>query len=432
MTVIAVTVVLLLVLFLGMGLWISVALFALGVSSLMLFKSIPVDRVFSQTIFSSSTSPELLALPLFILMSEILFRTKISERVMSGFAPWATWLPGRLLHVNVLASTMFSAVCGSSAATTATVGKITVQELKRRGYNQHAVIGSLAGAGTLGLLIPPSTVMIIYGVLANVSIVQLFIAGIVPGLLLAVLFMLAVVIWALIDKSIVPPQVERTTWRERIHALVDLLPTLVLIGGIMLSMYLGFATPTEAAAVGVAGALAISAWYRTLNVANLLDAMRGALLTSTMVGLIAVSAALVSVAMGYLGLPSYLAAQISALGLSKYELIAVLVVFYLVLGAPLEGFSMIVLTLPFVLPLVVGAGFDPVWFGIFLVIMIETAQISPPVGFNLSVIANISDQKIGTIAIAALPFLTMMIVLVAIITVWPGIVSWLPATMMGR
>jgi tripartite ATP-independent transporter DctM subunit len=413
---------------LALGILVFATLLLVGIASLEIFRpALPVGRVLAQNLYNNATAPELLALPLFILMAEILFRTQLSERLLRGFAPWTSWLPGRLLHVNVLASTVFAAVCGSSAATTATIGRITLGELTRRGYDRGAIIGSLAGAGTLGLLIPPSTVMIIYGVLADVSILKLFIGGIVPGLLLALLFMLTIVLLALLRPGIAPPDMQRPGWGERLRALPDLGPPMVLVCCIIGSMYAGIATPTEAAAVGVVGALALSAFYRSLSRAALGAALMAAVRTSSMIGLIALAAAFVSVAMGYLGLPRWIAAEVAALGLSRYQLMAALIALYLVLGCFLEGLAIIVLTLPVVLPLVVAAGFDKLWFGIFLTIMIETAQITPPVGFNLFVIQGITGEPIGRVARAALPFLAVLVLVAALITAFPAIATWLPA-----
>jgi len=428
---IGLTVLGILALSLAAGVWVAMTLLLVGVSALEIFRTLPVPRILAQSLFNNGTAPELLALPLFILMAEILFRTRMSEQLLRGFSPWTWWLPGRLLHVNVLASAVFAAVCGSSAATTATIGRITFAELDRRGYDRGAAIGSLAGAGTLGLLIPPSTVMIIYGVLSDTSILKLFIGGIVPGVMLAALLMGVIVIWALLRPGIVPANEVAPGWAERLRALPELLPPLVLIASIMGSMYLGIATPTEAAAVGVFAALALSAWYRSLSFSSLSTALMAAVRTSSMIGLIALAAAFVSVAMGYLGLPRWVAGNVAAWGLSKYELIAVLVLLYLLLGCFLEGLAIIVLTLPVVLPLVQAAGFDKLWFGIFLIIMIETAQISPPVGFNLFVLNGLTREPIGRIAVAAIPSLLALLTMAVLITAFPGLATWLPGTIGG-
>lgn len=431
MSTIGLTVLGILALSLAAGVWVAMTLLLVGVSALEIFRTLPVPRILAQSLFNNGTAPELLALPLFILMAEILFRTRMSEQLLRGFSPWTWWLPGRLLHVNVLASAVFAAVCGSSAATTATIGRITFAELDRRGYDRGAAIGSLAGAGTLGLLIPPSTVMIIYGVLSDTSILKLFIGGIVPGVMLAALLMGVIVIWALLRPGIVPANEVAPGWAERLRALPELLPPLVLIASIMGSMYLGIATPTEAAAVGVFAALALSAWYRSLSFSSLSTALMAAVRTSSMIGLIALAAAFVSVAMGYLGLPRWVAGNVAAWGLSKYELIAVLVLLYLLLGCFLEGLAIIVLTLPVVLPLVQAAGFDKLWFGIFLIIMIETAQISPPVGFNLFVLNGLTREPIGRIAVAAIPSLLALLTMAVLITAFPGLATWLPGTIGG-
>ncbi|QYU66466.1 TRAP transporter large permease subunit [Leptolyngbya sp. 15MV] len=431
MSTIGLTVLGILALSLAAGVWVAVTLLLVGVSALEIFRAMPVPRILAQSLFNNGTAPELLALPLFILMAEILFRTRMSEQLLRGFSPWTWWLPGRLLHVNVLASAVFAAVCGSSAATTATIGRITYAELNRRGYDRGAAIGSLAGAGTLGLLIPPSTVMIIYGVLSDTSILKLFIGGIVPGIMLAAFLMAAIVIWALLRPGIVPAGEVAPGWGERLGALPELLPPLALIATIMGSMYFGIATPTEAAAVGVFAALALSSWYRSLDFRSLSAALMAAVRTSSMIGLIALAAAFVSVAMGYLGLPRWVAGNVAAWGLSKYELIAVLVVLYLILGCFLEGLAIIVLTLPVVLPLVQAAGFDKLWFGIFLTIMIETAQITPPVGFNLFVLNGLTREPIGRIAVAAIPSLMALVTVATLITIFPGLATWLPGTIGG-
>ena len=431
MTTVSLFVAVTLAVLLALGVWVSVSLLALGIVSLEVFRSLPVDKVLAQNLFGVATSPELLALPLFILMGEILFRTNISEKLMAGIAPWTRYLPGRLLHVNVLASMIFASVCGSSAATTATVGRITYGDLLSKGYSRRAILGSLGGAGTMGLLIPPSTVMIIYGVLADVSIIRLFIAGILPGLMLGLMFIAVIIIWALVDPGIAPRHVERSSWGEKVRGLLGLMPAILLILGVIGSMFLGFATPTEAAAIGVFGSILVSLYYRTFTPGNIVDALSGALKTTSMIGLITVGAGFLSISMGYLGIPRFVVSQIEALNLSPYELILMLIVVYLVLGCFLEGFATIVLTLPLTLPLVVAAGFDPLWFGIFLVIMIETAQITPPIGFNLFVLQGVSNNKLSYIATAVLPFLGALILAAVVIMIFPGIVSYLPDKVMG-
>lgn len=417
----------LLALFLGGGVWVGLALLGTAAGGLMLFRSMPVDRLLGQITFNSVTVPELIALPLFILMAEILFRTKLSRSLFQGLSPWASVLPGKLLHVNVLGCTLFAAVSGSSAATTATVGRMTLSELQRRGYDRDTVMGSLAGAGTLGFLIPPSIIMIIYGVLAEVSIIKLFIAGVVPGLLLAIAYMGYLALVATLKPDITPRQEERFPPGARWHGLIELGPVLFLIVLILGSMYGGFASPTEAAAVGVLGAVLISIAQRSFTWPNLRAALLGAVRTSSMVGLIIVGAVFLSVAMGFLGIPRAIAAGIGALELSPLALIVVLIVFYVILGAVLEGLSMIVMTLPITLPLITAAGFDPIWFGVFVVLVVEMAQITPPVGFNLFVIQGMTGEPLGRITRAAFPFFCIMFGFAILLALVPELATFLPS-----
>jgi tripartite ATP-independent transporter DctM subunit len=427
MTAISSTLLAALVLLIGSGVWIWVALYAVGIIGLYLFRDMPIEKLISQVTYKIVTTPELMALTLFVLMAEILFRSRLSESLFKGLSPWAVLLPGRLLHVTVLGCTMFAAVSGSSAATTAVVGRISALELIKRGYDRDIVIGSLAGAGTFGLLIPPSGIMIIYGVLAEESILTLFTAGIVPGLLLALSYVIYIAIQAIRDPSIVPTSQEpEMTWGERFRALSDILPVLLLILLVMGSMYGGFATPTEAAAVGCLGALCISAWQRTLTLQSLIQACFGAARTMSMIGLIIAAAVFLSVALGFLGVPRAVAEAIGSLNLSPTALIGILLVFYIALGMVLEGNSAIIMTLPITLPLVLAAGFDKIWFGVFLVLVVEMAQVTPPVGFNLFVINGLTGDGIYRIAKAALPFFWLMVLMTGAIVVWPQIVLFLP------
>ncbi len=427
MSPIILTVIGLLAVFLASGVWVGLALYAVGLAGMELFRSMPVEKLLAQVSWNASTGPELVALPLFILMAELLFRTKLSESLFRGLAPWSAVLPGRLLHVNVLGCTLFAAVSGSSAATTATVGRMTLTELGARGYDRDLVMGSLAGAGTLGFLIPPSVIMIIYGVLAEVSIIKLFIAGIIPGLLLAAGYMLYIGAHALLRPEVTPRAEAQFGWGDRLRGLLELGPVVFLMVAIIGSMYAGIASPTEAAAVGVLGALLIAVAQSSLNWPNLRDAFMAALRTSSMVGLIIMGAVFMSVTMGFLGIPRQVATWIASLNLGPYELIAMLVLIYALLGCVLEGLSMIVMTLPITLPLVTAAGFDPIWFGVFLVLVVEMAQITPPVGFNLFVIQGMTGAPMGRIARAALPFFLIMIGFTAVLTVFPGIATYLPA-----
>ncbi len=416
---------------LATGLWIGLGLVACGWLAMMLFTSRPVGDAMMTTIFGSSTSWTLTALPMFIWMGEILFRTRLSEDMFRGLAPWMTKLPGRLVHTNVIGCTIFAAVSGSSAATCATIGKMSIPELRQRGYPENIVIGSLAGAGTLGLLIPPSLIMIVYGVAAEVSIAKLFIAGVIPGILLASLFMGYIVVWSLLNPGKIPMPTERYNFVQKVWASRHLLPTVGLILAVLGSIYTGIATATEAAALGVVGALVISAAQGSLNMKTFLDSLLGATRLSCMIGLILAGAAFLTLAMGFTGLPRHLADWISSMGFSPAMLIIVLMVFYIVLGCFLDGISMVVLTMAVVLPMIERAGIDLIWFGIFVVLVVEMAQITPPVGFNLFVLQGMTGHQITYIAKVAFPFFVLMVVAIALIFFVPELVTWLPAQMLG-
>jgi C4-dicarboxylate transporter, DctM subunit len=416
------------------GLWIGLTLVVTATVLLAMFRSIPLDKLLAQYAWNILTTQELLALPLFILMGELLFRTRLSRSLFNGLAPWAGLLPGRLVHVNVIGCTIFAAISGSSAATTQVIGRMSLAELLRRGYSRDIAIGSLAGAGTLGFLIPPSNIMIIYGVLGDVSILKLFTAGFLPGLMLAGTFMAWVMLHATLDRTLVPEaeaKLSLVSWRERFVALKDLAPAVFLIACVLGSMYGGLATPSEAAAVGVLGA-ALVAWTQgSLTRQVTRDVMIGSVVTCSMIALIVLGASILGNAAAFLGIPQSVAAFVKGLGLSPFMLIVVLIGFYLVLGCFLDGFSMIVMTLPIVLPIVKAAGFDDVWFGIFLVLAVEMAQITPPVGFNLFVIQGLTDDGLGYIARVTLPYLIIMVGFVLLLTVWPNIVTILPKLLYG-
>lgn len=421
-------VVLLFALLLG-GVWVGIALMSVGILSLETFKSIRIDRFLAGDLWGTSTALELVTLPLFILMGEILFHTRLSENLFAGLSPWVRGLPGRLLHVNVLGCTLFAAVSGSSAATTATVGRITLAELEKRGYDRSLAAGSLAGSGTMGFLIPPSIPLIVYGVIAEISILDLFVAGIVPGLILGAVFMGYIAVRAILNPALAPAEDIHFTWREKVAALRKLLPTVLLMLFVIGSMYFGYASVTEAAAIGVLGALILTAWERQFTFRIVGSALMGTVRTCSLIGLIIAGALFLSKAMARLSIPTDVAIAIDALHLSPLMLIALLLLFYLVLGCFLDGLSTIVMTLPVTLPLVISAGFDPVWFGVFLIVTIEMAQITPPVGFNLFVLHSINGEKIGRLAVAAAPFCALMICFVVLLSVFPGIATWLPSTM---
>jgi C4-dicarboxylate transporter, DctM subunit len=416
------------------GLWIGLTLVVTATVLLAMFRSIPLDKLLAQYAWNILTTQELLALPLFILMGELLFRTRLSRSLFNGLAPWAGLLPGRLVHVNVIGCTIFAAISGSSAATTQVIGRMSLAELLRRGYSRDIAIGSLAGAGTLGFLIPPSNIMIIYGVLGDVSILKLFTAGFLPGLMLAGTFMAWVMLHATLDRTLVPEaeaKLSLVSWRERFAALKDLAPAVFLIACVLGSMYGGLATPSEAAAVGVLGAALVTWTQGSLTRQVTRDVMIGSVVTCSMIALIVLGASILGNAAAFLGIPQSVAAFVKGLGLSPFMLIVVLIGFYLVLGCFLDGFSMIVMTLPIVLPIVKAAGFDDVWFGIFLVLAVEMAQITPPVGFNLFVIQGLTDDGLGYIARVTLPYLIIMVGFVLLLTLWPNIVTILPKLLYG-
>ncbi len=418
-----------LVIFMGGTLWIGMALFLVAMGSFLLFTELPFGTILANTAWNNTSGSAMMALPMFVWMGEILFRSRISQNLFKGLTPWMDRIPGRLLHVNVLACTFFAAVSGSSAATTATVGKITVPELESRGYNRALASGSLAGAGTLGFLIPPSMMMLVYGIIGDVSIGKLFIAGIIPGILLAAMFSGYIALRCLITPSLAPAGSECHSWQERLAAIPEILPVLLLILVVLGSLYTGWATPTEAGAVGVVGALVFAFFTKSLDRQVFTSSLMGAIKTSAMIMFIIMGASYLSVVVGYLGITRELTILVTEMGLSPYMLIFILCLLYLVLGCLVDGFSMIVMTTPIVLPLVSAAGFDTVWFGIFLVLVIELAQITPPVGFNLFVISSLNHDDIFVIAKHSLPFFFIMLLATALITLFPQIVLFLPNLM---
>ncbi len=429
----AITALLILALFaiLASGVWIGLALSGAAWLAMQLFSSRPAGDAMAVTIWGSASSWTLTALPLFIWMGEILFRTRLSSDMFKGLSPWVQALPGRLLHTNVVGCAIFAAVSGSSAATCATIGKMTLPELQRRGYPDDIAIGSLAGAGTLGLLIPPSIIMIVYGVSADVSIAELFIAGVLPGVMLALLFSGYLVFWAWRHPDLVPPADAPMSLAAKLKASGSLIPVLLLIGAVLGSIYAGIATATEAAAVGVLGALLLSAAQGSLSWASFRDALLGGTRLYCMIALILAGASFLTLAMGYLGLPRHLAEWIAGLGLPAWGLLMALTLFYIVLGCFLDGISMVVLTMGVILPTVLKAGIDPLWFGIFVVLVVEMAQITPPVGFNLFVLQGMTRREIGYIARVALPFFLLMLAALALIYFVPDIVTYLPRRMRG-
>ena len=420
--------ILLFVALLAGSVWIGLSLFSTGYILLAIFKpNIPLDVFSSGLIWGSLIPKPLLSLPLFILMSEVLVTAGLGKSLFSGLSPFVRRLPGGLLHVNVVGSTLFAAVSGSSAATTAIVGRVSLPELKSRGYDRNIAMGSLAGAGTLGFLIPPSIIMIIYGVVAEVSILELFIAGVIPGFMLAFLYMAYIAIQQ--ARSTHRPQLEARAKGDKLQGLKDIGPVALLITTIMGSLYLGWASVSELAAVGVLGAVIISIVSGRFSWLAMIRAGRRAVRTSAMIGLIIIGAALLNSAFGFLGIPKAVAAQIASFEFSPFVLIVVLLAFYALLGMFLDGTSIIVMTLPITLPLVTVAGYDPIWFGIFVVVAVEISQITPPIGFNLFVIQSQTGESIGRIAYAAFPFFIILLVFALILALAPQLALWLPGTL---
>ena len=419
----------LLLFLLGSGVWVALSMIAVSAIGMMLFTTRPVGDAMATTIWGTSSSWTLTALPLFVWMGEILFRTKLSENLFKGLSPWLSNLPGGLIHVNVVGCGLFAAISGSSAATVATVGKMSIPELRKRKYPEKILLGSLAGSGTLGLLIPPSIILIIYGVTIEDSIAKLFMAGILPGIMLAIIFMLYVVIWSILNKNLMPQISEKFSFLEKIKSSKQLLPVVLLIFGVIGSIYTGIATATEAASLGVVGALILSLFQGTLNKNSFKLSLLGATKTSCMIAFILAGSTFLSLAMGFTGLPRNLAIWIQELNLSPYMLIFILTIFYIILGMFLDGISAVVLTMAIIEPMIRQAGFDMIWFGIYLVIVVEMAQITPPVGFNLFVLQGMANKDMSFIAKSAFPLFLLMILAVIIIIIFPEIALWLPNKM---
>lgn len=415
--------------FLACGVWVGLTLAGAAWLGMELFSSRSAGDAMAITIWGAASSWTLTALPLFLWMGEILFRSRLSQDLFTGLAPWLNRLPGRLLHTNIIGCAIFAAVSGSSAATVATIGKMTIPELEKRGYPQDKVLGTLAGAGTLGLMIPPSIIMIVYGVAADVSISKLFIAGIIPGILLAVLFMGYIAIWALLNPGQVPASDRDMPLIEKFRASRNLIPVVILIAAVLGAIYTGFATATEAAAIGVTGSLILSLLQGSLNWKTFSDSLMGATRLYCMIALILAGAQFLTLSMGYIGLPRALAEWIGSLGLSQFGLVIALMIFFIVLGCLLDGISIVVLTMGVLLPTVQAAGIDLIWFGIFLVLLIEMAQITPPVGFNLFVLSGMTKKELPYLARITMPMFILMITAALLLYFIPEMATWLPAHM---
>ena len=415
--------------FLGSGIWVALSMIGVSAIGMMLFTSRPVGDAMATTIWGTSSSWTLTALPLFVWMGEILFRTRLSENLFKGLSPWMQKLPGGLIHVNVVGCALFAAISGSSAATVATVGKMSIPELRKRNYPEKILLGSLAGSGTLGLLIPPSIILIIYGVAVQESIAKLFIAGIIPGIMIALIFMSYVIIWSLINKKSMPKIIEEYSFLEKIKRSKQLLPVIILILAVIGSIYTGIATATEAASLGVVGALILSYFQKSLTLKTFKSSLLGATKTSCMIAFILAGSTFLSLAMGFTGLPRNLALWIQNMDLSPYVLIFVLMIFYIILGMFLDGISAVVLTMAIIEPMIRQAGFDMIWFGIFLVIVVEMAQITPPVGFILFVLQGMAKKDMGFIARSAFPLFLLMVLAVILVVIFPEIALWMPEQM---
>ena len=419
-------------LLLGSSVWIGLVLMGVAYVGMELFTSRPPGDAMITTIWTGASSWTLTALPLFIWMGEILYRTRLSEDMFRGLAPWMRWLPGGLLHTNIAGCTIFAAVSGSSAATLTTVGKMSIPELRARGYPEYMIIGTLAGAATLGLMIPPSLTLIVYGVSINESISKLFLAGILPGLVLAGLFMAYIVAWHYFQPNERPEPEPVMSLGEMFAESRFLIPVLALVFTVIGSMYFGWATATEAAAVGVLGALGLAAVQQSLSWSTFSASLMGATRTSAMIALILMGAFFLTLAMGFTGLPRALAAWIDALELSPITLIFALTIFYIVLGMFLDGISSVVLTMAIVEPMIRQAGIDVIWFGIFIVVVVEMAQVTPPIGFNLFVLQGMTKHEISYISKTAIPMVLLMVVMVIILVIWPELATWLPNNMRQR
>ena len=418
-----------LLIFLGSGVWVGISMIGVSTIGMIMFTSRPVGDAMATTMWSMGSSWSLTALPLFVWMGEILFRTKLSENLFKGLSPWLSKLPGGLIHINILGCAIFAAISGSSAATVATVGKMSIPELRKRNYPESFLLGTLAGSGTLGLLIPPSIILIIYGVTVEESIAKLFIAGIIPGIGLALLFMIYVVGWSLRNKKIMPIISEDFSFTEKIKQSGQLLPVVLLIFAVIGSIYAGIATATEAASLGVLGALILSYFQKSLTKESFSKSLLGATKTSCMIAFILAGSSFLTLAMAFTGLPKNLAVFIDTLQLSPYMLLLVLTIFYIILGMFLDGISAVVLTMAIIEPMIRQAGFDMIWFGIYLVIVVEMAQITPPVGFNLFVLQGMAKKDMGFIARSAFPLFLLMILAVIIIIAFPQLALWLPEQM---
>jgi len=417
---------------LASGLWIGFALGAVGLIGLLLLGGPTAGSLVATSLWSSINSWPLTAMPLFLLMGEILFRTRLADDMFRGLSPWVARLPGGLLHVNIIGCGILAAIVGSSGVCAATIGRMSLPELKRQGYDESMMIGTLTGSGTLGILIPPSIMMIVYGIVGQVSIARLFIAGVGPGLLIIALFMGYVIVWSLLHPRPLMAIDKRPPFLTKVKLSGRLIPAMLLIVVVIGSIYTGAATPTEAAVIGVVGSLVLAAATRTLNWTTLRESMIGGMRTSVLIMLILAGASVLSALMDYSGLPQYLAQLVTEIQLSPAALLFWLAILYLILGCFLDGVSMIVATATVVLPMVSAAGIDLVWFGIYLIVLIEIAQITPPVGFNLYILQALTGKDILAVTRASVPFFFLLLLALLILCIWPQTALYLPTQVMAR
>ena len=411
---------------LGISIPVAAALGILGLILEPLYSSLPLQRAMGEMAWSSTNEFLLVAIPLFILLGEILLRAGFAQRMYDAMAKWLSWLPGGLMHANIGASTIFAATSGSSVATAATVGTVALPQIKRYGYNEPLFLGSIAAGGALGILIPPSINLIIYGVLTNTSVPRLYLAGIIPGILAALLFMAAIVVACVLRPGWGGERV-RASWSERFRSLIHLLPPTGIFILVVGSIYAGLATPTEAAALGVVGALVLAAIYGRLNLQMLREAVENTGRATAMIMLIVIAAAFLNFIMSAIGLTDTITQTVSSLGLSEGWMLVVIVVFYVILGCFMETLSMMITTIPIIAPIMISMGFDPVWLGIVIIVLVETALITPPVGLNLFVVQSLRKSgSMQAVIVGALPFVIALFFVILLLALFPSLALWLP------
>jgi C4-dicarboxylate transporter, DctM subunit len=422
---IATTMILLLVL-LGISIPVGAALGILGLILDHLYSMLPLTRAMGEIVWSANNEFLLVAIPLFILLGEILLRAGFAEKMYASMSLWLSWLPGGLMHANIGACTLFAATSGSSVATAATIGTVAIPQIRRYGYNEPLFLGSIAAGGTLGILIPPSINMVIYGVITNTSVPKLYLAGFIPGFLLAGLFMATIFIACVWRKDWGGRKI-MATWGERFAGLVHLIPPLGIFLMVVGSIYAGLATPTEAAALGVLAALILAAWARRLTFAMLRDAAEGTMKATAMIMLIIIAASFLNFVLSATGVSDALIKSITGLGLPPGLMLVVVVIFYLILGCFMETLSMMITTIPIVTPIMVALGYDPVWFGIVVIILVEAALITPPVGLNLYVVQSVrKGGSMNAVIVGAQPFVLAMMGIIALLAFFPDLAMWLP------